>query len=110
MALRTADPHMRAADLYRSAFIIGRDHLSATIHTLVLAYAGSVLTVLLLLSGSGATTITALNSLELAEPIVATVVGCLALLVAVPLTTGLASIFIARLPVELLPAGHHHHH
>jgi uncharacterized membrane protein len=110
MALRTADPAMRAPELYRSAFVIGRDHLSATIHTLVLAYAGSVLTVLLLLSASGATTITALNSLELAEPIVATVVGCLALLVAVPLTTGLASIFIARVPVELLPAGHHHHH
>ena len=110
MALRTADPSMRGADLYRSAFVIGRDHLSATIHTLVLAYAGTVLTVLLLLSASGATTITALNSLELAEPIVATFVGCLALLVAVPLTTGLASIFIGRLPPALLPAGHHHHH
>ena len=110
MALRRADHSLSGRQLYRAALIVGRDHLSATIHTLVLAYAGTVLTVLLLLSASGATTITALNSPELAEPIVATFVGCLALLVAVPLTTGLASIFIGRLPPALLPAGHHHHH
>jgi uncharacterized membrane protein len=40
MALRRADPDLSARQLYRSASAVGRDHLSATIHTLVLAYAG----------------------------------------------------------------------
>ena len=43
MALRRASPDTTASGLYRGAFVIGRDHLSATIHTLVLAYAGASL-------------------------------------------------------------------
>ena len=41
MALRRADPNLSTRRLYQSAFAVGRDHLSATIHTLVLAYAGA---------------------------------------------------------------------
>ena len=37
MALRRADPKLAPRELYRAALVIGRDHLSATIHTLVLA-------------------------------------------------------------------------
>src|SRR5262249_37398066 len=40
-ALREADPSLGARALYRGAFAIGRDHLSATVHTLVLAYVGA---------------------------------------------------------------------
>jgi uncharacterized membrane protein len=36
MALRRADPAMNPRSLYRASFAVGRDHLSATIHTLVL--------------------------------------------------------------------------
>lgn len=39
----------------------------------------------------------------------ATIVGCLALIAAIPVTTGLASLLLSRLPVEALPEGHHHH-
>ena len=37
----------RRDGLYRAAYVVGRDHLSATIHTLVLAYAGATLPLLL---------------------------------------------------------------
>jgi uncharacterized membrane protein len=110
MALRRVDPTMDARRLYASAFTIGRDHLSATIHTLVLAYAGTVLPLILVLYSSGAPTITALNTSELAEPIVAAIVGCAALIAAVPLTTVIASVFAARLPAALLGGAHHAHH
>jgi uncharacterized membrane protein len=53
MALRRTDPRLGARGLYRRAFIIGRDHLSATIHTLVLAYAGATLPLLLVMRSSG---------------------------------------------------------
>jgi uncharacterized membrane protein len=49
MALRRANPALSARGLYGQAVIVGRDHLSATIHTLVLAYAGAVLPLLLAL-------------------------------------------------------------
>lgn len=53
MALRCADPTLTVGGLYRSAFLVGRDHLSATIHTLVLAYAGASLPLLLITHSTG---------------------------------------------------------
>jgi hypothetical protein len=49
-----------------------------------------------------------LNGQTVAEPIVATLIGCFALVAAVPLTTALASGLIARIPAETLPDAHHH--
>ena len=110
MALRRANPSTSASALYRGALAVGRDHLSATIHTLVLAYAGVSLPLLLAIRASGLGFADAVNSQTLAEPIVATVLGCAALIVAVPLTTGLASLLVARLPPEALGAAHPHQH
>jgi uncharacterized membrane protein len=110
MALRRANPGYGPRDLYREGFVIGRDHLSATIHTLVLAYAGAVLPLLLVLKLGNVAGIDAINGQSIAEPIVATIVGCLALIAAIPVTTGLASLLLSRLPIAALPEGHHHHH
>jgi uncharacterized membrane protein len=110
MALRRANPRYGVRRLYSEGFMIGRDHLSATIHTLVLAYAGATLPLLLLLRAGQGTTTDLVNGQSLAVPIVATLVGCLALMVAVPVSTGLSSVLLARLPIEALPDDHHHHH
>jgi uncharacterized membrane protein len=110
MALRRANARYGPRTLYREASMIGRDHLSATIHTLVLAYAGATLPLLLLLRAGQGTTTDLVNSQSLAVPIVATLVGCIALMAAVPVTTGLSSVLLARLPIEALPDDHHHHH
>jgi uncharacterized membrane protein len=108
MALRRAAPGYDSRRLYREAFVIGRDHLSATIHTLVLAYAGATLPLLLVLRSSGTPTGDALNGQSVAEPLVATGVGCLALIAAVPLTTALAAWLIARVPADAVPEAHAH--
>jgi uncharacterized membrane protein len=110
MALRRADPEQTARGLYHGAFAVGRDHLSATIHTLVLAYAGASLPLLLVLRSSGLGFHDALNAQDIAEPVVATLVGCIGLVAAVPLTTGLASLLVSRLPPVAIPDGHGHHH
>jgi uncharacterized membrane protein len=110
MALRRANAGYDRGRLYREAFTIGRDHLSATIHTLVLAYAGASLPLLLVLHASGVTTTDAINNEAIAGPIVATAVGCLALILAVPLATALASLLVASLPRDTLGDGHSHHH
>jgi uncharacterized membrane protein len=108
MALRRADSSLSGRQLYRAALVVGRDHLSATIHTLVLAYAGALLPLLLILAHVRMTTVDALNTQAIAEPAIATAVGCIALIAAVPLTTGLAAALVARIPADQLPEGHGH--
>ena len=110
MGLRRANPRYGPRTLYREAFVIGRDHLSATIHTLVLAYSGAVLPLLLVTQLGHVSGLDAVNGQSLAVPIVATIVGCLALIAAVPVTTGLAALLLSRIPADALPAHAHHHH
>jgi uncharacterized membrane protein len=110
MALRRTSPSLTARGLYRAAITVGRDHLSATIHTLVLAYAGATLTLLLLLRSGSVSGTDILNNQSIAEPIVAAIVGCVALIAAVPITTGLAAFVVGRVPAAALPVGDHHHH
>ncbi|MDX6725156.1 MAG: hypothetical protein QOD73_3560, partial [Solirubrobacteraceae bacterium] len=110
MALRRANPALGPAAVYREAFGVGRDHLTATIHTLVLAYVGASLPLILILSSANVATGDALNAQALAEPIVATLVGSIALLASVPLTTGLAALLVSRVPADALAGGHAHHH
>lgn len=111
MALRRAAPSAGAGDLYRQAVVVGRDHLSATIHTLVLAYAGATLPLLLVLHAGGASAADTVNSSDIAEPILATVIGCAGLIAAVPISTALAALLVARIPPgDLSPHAHGHHH
>jgi uncharacterized membrane protein len=79
MALRRTSPGLAAGTVFREAFSVGRDHLVATTHTLVLAYVGATLPLLLVLQSSGVSTIDAFNAQDVAEPIVATLVGAMAL-------------------------------
>ncbi len=112
LALRRARPELGPTALFRAAFAVGRDHLVATTHTLVLAYAGATLPLLLVLRATGVAPVDALNAQDVAEPIVATLVGAVALLISVPLTTAIAAALVARTPTSSLPAddGHAHAH
>lgn len=110
LALRRANPALSARGLYDAAFAVGRDHLVATTHTLVLAYVGASLPLLLLLDAAGVSGGDLLNSPEVAEPVVATLVGSIALLLSVPLTTALSAVLVVRMPPDALPATRHHAH
>jgi uncharacterized membrane protein len=109
-ALREANPALGPRALYRGAFAVGRDHLAATIHTLVLAYVGAALPLILVLRDSHVGFGDAVNGQIVAEPIIATLVGAIALVAAVPLTTALAAILVARVPAAALDAHHGHAH
>jgi uncharacterized membrane protein len=110
MALRRANPEQSVLALYRGAFTVGRDHLVATTHTLVLAYVGATLPLLLVLRTTGVAVPDGLNTPDIAEPVIATLVGAMALLVSVPLTTALAAALVHRAPTSAMPAGGAHHH
>lgn len=96
--LRKANNRMTAAELYKSAYRIGSDHIAAAVNTLVLAYAGTALPLLLLLVGvsAGESWWTFLNREMIAEEIVRTLIGSIGLLAAVPLTTWIAAALAAQ--------------
>jgi uncharacterized membrane protein len=90
--LRAADPRLTVHGLYNSAMRIGRDHVAATVNTLFLAYAGAALPMLLLFSLSGERYGYLVNLEFVTVEIVRTLVGSLGLIMAVPITTILASL------------------
>lgn len=111
VALRRADPAMDAVGLFRAAMEVGRDHIVATVNTLVLAYVGASLPVLLIFSVAGTSFGDAINSEVVAGEIVATIVGSIGLMLAVPITTGLAAVLASRTPVgAIAPEPHGHVH
>jgi uncharacterized membrane protein len=109
LALRRANPMQHFAELYRAGAAVGRDHLGATVNTLVFAYAGASLPLLLIFSSQGIGFADAVNREIVATEIVATLVGSIGLAAAVPLTTGTAALLAIRLPTALLPDHDHAH-
>lgn len=76
--------------LFHSAMSIGRDHISSTVNTLFLAYAGAALPLLLLFSGIGES-IAGVSTREIvAVEIVRALVGSIGLVASVPVSTWLA--------------------
>ncbi len=92
--LHHANPNFKFRNLYNSAMRIGQDHVAATVNTLVLAYAGASLPMLLMFSLARGDYAYLVNFSFIAEEIVRTLVGSLGLIAAVPLTTTIA-IFLA---------------
>lgn len=111
-ALRAANTEQGFSELFGRAMAVGRDHVSATVNTLVLAYAGSALPVLLIFGATEISLGTVANFELVAREIVATLVGSIGLIAAVPVTTALAAWLAGSLPADRLAAeaehGHHH--
>ncbi|MDF1704001.1 MAG: YibE/F family protein [Aeromicrobium sp.] len=88
--LRALQPFASAWDLFRSAMRIGRDHIASSVYTLVFAYAGSAMTVMLLITAYQRGLVDVLTSGEIAQEVVRTLVGAIGLVLAVPVTTAFA--------------------
>jgi uncharacterized membrane protein len=110
MALRKANPALRFPELFRAALAVGHDHIAATVNTLVLAYAGASLPVLLVFSLGDVSFSDAVNNEAVAEEIVAMLVGSMGLIAAVPITTALAALLATRLDPQEVGAEHAHVH
>ncbi|OAH11795.1 YibE/F family protein [Streptomyces jeddahensis] len=93
--LHAADPTMGWRKLYRAGIRIGRDHIASVVNTLVLAYAGAALPLLLLFSIAQSSVGAVANSELVAEEIVRTLVGSIGLVASVPVTTALAALVVA---------------
>jgi uncharacterized membrane protein len=79
-------------EVFVGAMRVGRDHIASTVYTLVLAYAGSALPLLLLFSVANRSLGDVLTSESVAIEVARSAVGGIALALSVPLTTGIAAL------------------
>ncbi|MRJ76625.1 YibE/F family protein [Aeromicrobium sp. SMF47] len=101
--LRAVQPAARGAALFTSAMRIGRDHIASSVYTLVFAYAGSAMTVLLLATAYQRGLNDIATTEEIGQEIVRTLVGAIGLVLAVPVTT-LFAVWLAPPRVADAPA------
>jgi len=89
--LRHANPNLKPQEIFKRAMRIGQDHIASMVNTLVLVYAGASLPLLLLFVNNPHPLSEIVNYEIIAEEIVRTLVGSIALIMAVPITTFLAT-------------------
>lgn len=83
-------------ELYKRAMVIGRDHVAASVNTLILAYAGESLPMLLLFSLTNVNMRMALNVSYITEEIVQALAGTTGLFLSIPIATYIASRWVKR--------------
>jgi uncharacterized membrane protein len=91
--LHEVDPSMGWRELYRRGMAVGRDHIASTVYTIVFAYAGAALPLLLLFDLYSQPAGVVLTGSALAEEVIRTMVGAIALVLAVPVTTAAGAFF-----------------
>jgi len=93
--LSKANPGLTWQSLFRHGMTVGRDHIAAMVNTLLLAYVGAALPLVLMFSVFSESLGVTLNREIISEEIVRTLVGSLGLLTGVPLTSVVAA-YVAR--------------
>lgn len=104
--LAALDPRSSRREIFSSAMRVGRDHIASTVYTLVLAYAGGALPLLLLFSVAGRSITDVVTSDAVAIEVVRACVGGIALTLSVPLTTAIAAV-LSRAGAPPVKTGRH---
>jgi len=114
--LRSSAPEASRRVVFARAMRIGRDHIASTVYTIAFAYAGAALPVLLLVQVYRLSLVQTLTSGQFAEEIVRTLVGSIGLVLAIPLTTAIATLVATSEPASVRrrhrvaePLSHAHH-
>jgi uncharacterized membrane protein len=99
--LARADPASGVRELYRAGSRVGRAHIASVINTIILAYAGSALPLMILIIAGGSSLGDVVTDQVIAQEIARSVVATLGLVAAVPLTTLLWAWVARRVPAGL---------
>lgn len=95
--IHLANTSLSFMDLYQRGLSVGREHIISLVNTLVLAYTGAALPLLLLFTVYERPVWVTANSEMIAEEVVRMLVGSMTLMVAVPVTTLLAAYYFGRM-------------
>ena len=96
LELHAANPTLSWRELFRRGMVIGRDHIASMVNTLLMAYVGASLPLFLLLVVYQEPLSMVLNRELMAEEVVRTLVGSMGLILAVPVTSLIASWMASR--------------
>jgi uncharacterized membrane protein len=102
--LSAANPSASRAELISAGLRIGRTHVASVVNTLVLAYAGAAMPVLITFAIQGLPGQYVLSTEMVAMEVVRGLVGSLGIIAAVPLTTTLAALAVADRSRDLVSA------
>jgi uncharacterized membrane protein len=98
--LKSVQPELSNVELVRPALQIGRDHISSTVNTLMLAYAGTSLPLLLLFVEANQGFSSVITREIVATEVVRTLVGSVGLVASVPIATWLAAFVVTSASVR----------
>ena len=94
--LHESNPSLRGLQLARRAMNVGRSHIAATVNTLVLAYVGASLPLLVLFAAGRQDPLLTASTEAVAVEVVRAIVGSIGIVAAVPLTTAIGVALIDR--------------
>lgn len=94
---------LTVAELVTSGIRVGREHIASTVNTLLLAYAGASMPLLLVFAAADQPVGIVANSEIVAVEIVRTLCGSIGLVAAVPITTLMAAVLVGTTSDSLLP-------
>lgn len=94
--LKNTDIKLRPVEIYRKAMVVGKDHIASVINTIILVYTGAALPLLILFVDNPRPFLEVVNYEVIAEEVVRTLVGSIGLILAVPITTLIATSFLER--------------
>lgn len=107
--LKHANNSLHARELYQRAIQVGKDHIGSLVNTLALAYVGVSLPLVLLFIHADAPLGLILNQEVVVSELVRIIVGSIGLILAVPLTTLIASIYFGKHKVDEKDFHAHNH-
>ena len=102
--LSAANPGASRGELLAAGLRIGRTHVASVVNTLVLAYAGAAMPVLIVFAIQDLPALSVISTESVAMEVVRGLVGSLGIIAAVPLTTALAAMAVADRSRELVAA------
>jgi uncharacterized membrane protein len=108
--LYRAGKHLTRVEVYKRGIRIGREHIGALVNTLAIAYVGASLPLFLLVQNATTGVLFIINSETFATEIVRILIGSIGLILAVPITTLIASYMLHGRVTDSGGGAHHHVH
>jgi uncharacterized membrane protein len=110
--IKRANPTARFKELYKAGMSVGKDHIASLVNTLALAYVGASLPLFLLLyvNSSKVPIWVTINSEFIAQELIRSITGSMAIVLAVPITSIIAAKVFEKYIHKDTDRGHSHHH
>ncbi len=95
--IHQTNPQLSFSELYKKAENVGKEHIASLVNTLAMAYAGASFPLFLLLTQNTQVPIAYIvNSEFFVEEIIRTLIGSIALILAVPISTVISALYFSR--------------